>query len=143
MVQRVTEPFTVWRDGMPIAYTAGKLVDDKDPILKSHGHLFENVETAVSRRSRRVETATADPGEPRSLTPPAEPAQTEQEPAAVEGEQSAGEPFDPAEHSAPEVLSYLDSVADPAEVRRVLDAEEAGQARKGITGKRAKLLNEG
>lgn len=134
MVKRVTEPFTVWRDGMPVAYTAGKLIGDKDPILKTHAHLFEDVETAVQQRpTRKVETATADPGEPRSLTPPTETGPT-QEPA--------DEPFDPDEHSAPEVLAHLDG-ADPEEIRRVLDAEEAGQARKGITGKRAKLLNEG
>lgn len=140
MVKRVTEPFAVWRDGMPATYTAGMLVDDKDPILKTHKHLFEDVSAAVKARpTRGVETATADPGEPRSLTPPTEP----QRPAAVEDEQpNESEPFNPDEHSAPEVLAYLDG-ADPEEIRRVLDAEEAGQARKGITGKRAKLLNEG
>lgn len=142
MVKRVTEPFAVWRDGMPATYTAGMLVDDKDPILKTHKHLFEDVSAAVkSRPSRGVEQATADPGEPRSITPPVVTEQTERQPSAAEGDGDA-EPFDPAEHSAPEVLAYLDG-ADPDEIRRVLDAEESGQGRKGITGKRGKLLDEG
>lgn len=43
------------------------------------------------------------------------------------------EPFDPAEHDAPEVLAYLDAHADDTdEVTRVLEAEQAGKARKTI-----------
>ncbi|UDM00076.1 hypothetical protein [Streptomyces longhuiensis] len=43
------------------------------------------------------------------------------------------DPFDPAEHDAPEVLAYLDAHADDAdEVTRILEAEQAGKARKTI-----------
>lgn len=47
--------------------------------------------------------------------------------------------FDPAEHNADEVLAYLND-ADEAEATRVLDAETAGKARKGITDKRDAIL---
>ncbi|WP_432164872.1 hypothetical protein [Streptomyces sp. bgisy031] len=41
--------------------------------------------------------------------------------------------FDPAQHDAPEVLAYLDAHADDTdEVTRVLEAEQAGKARKTI-----------
>lgn len=45
------------------------------------------------------------------------------------------EPFDPAKHSAEEVLTYLDSTTDEDEIARVLDAEQAGKARKTILQK--------
>ncbi|SED50179.1 hypothetical protein SAMN04490240_4052 [Rhodococcus pyridinivorans] len=41
--------------------------------------------------------------------------------------------FDPAAHTVTEVNDYLNN-ADPAEQARVLEAERAGKARKGILG---------
>jgi len=41
--------------------------------------------------------------------------------------------FDPSAHTVVEVNDYL-ATADPAEVVRVLEAERAGKARKGILG---------
>ena len=41
--------------------------------------------------------------------------------------------FDPSEHTAAEVTAYL-AGADDAEKQRVLDAEQAGQARKSVLG---------
>lgn len=41
--------------------------------------------------------------------------------------------FDPSEHTVLEVNEYLNT-ADPAERARVLEAERAGKARKGILG---------
>lgn len=41
--------------------------------------------------------------------------------------------FDPGEHTVPEVNDYLNT-AEPAEQVRVLEAERAGKARKGILG---------
>lgn len=41
------------------------------------------------------------------------------------------EQYDPADHTVQEVQAYL-AKADPAEVKRVQDAEAAGTARKGI-----------
>lgn len=121
MVQRCVQPFVIWPAGAPVAYTAGRLVEDSDPILKTHRHHFEAVE-AVARRNTaagRIEAATAAPGELRTVTPPA--------PAG------GGPAFDPGEHNAPEVLAYL-ADADEAERERVLAAEAAGKARKGIVG---------
>lgn len=43
------------------------------------------------------------------------------------------EMFDPADHTVAEVNAYLDT-AEPAEQVRVLEAERAGKARKGILG---------
>lgn len=46
-------------------------------------------------------------------------------------------PFDPAEHSAEQVLAYLDSTTDTDEIARVLEAEQGGKARKTILQKGA------
>ncbi|MFE5681730.1 hypothetical protein [Streptomyces sp. NPDC056512] len=51
--------------------------------------------------------------------------------AAVQVEDGDGL-FDPAQHDAPEVLAYLDSTTDEDEITRVLEAEQAGKARKTI-----------
>ncbi|MFI8254083.1 hypothetical protein [Streptomyces filamentosus] len=122
MAQRCVHPFMIWPGGVPTAYPAGRLVEDSDPILKTHRHHFEGVEDIARRNTlsaRAVEAATADPGELRALTPPAAP--------------TPPEPFDPSEHTAPEVLAYL-ADADETEVERVLAAEAAGKNRKGILG---------
>jgi hypothetical protein len=42
--------------------------------------------------------------------------------------------FDPSQHTVAEVNEYLDACDDDAEKRRVLDAERAGQNRKGVAG---------
>lgn len=49
------------------------------------------------------------------------------------------EPFDPAAHTVDQVRAHLDQ-ASAAEALRVLDAEAAGPARKGITATREQLL---
>ncbi len=46
-------------------------------------------------------------------------------------------PFDPSEHSADEVLAYLDSTTDEDEIARVLEAEQNGKARKTVLQKGA------
>lgn len=54
--------------------------------------------------------------------------------AASEEKAASDEPrevFDPAEHTAPEVLEYLKGVGEDEAVR-VLESEERGKARKGI-----------
>ncbi|UGT65336.1 hypothetical protein LTT66_18370 [Nocardia gipuzkoensis] len=40
--------------------------------------------------------------------------------------------FDPAAHTVPEVLAYLEAIDDPAEVGRVLAAERTSLARMEI-----------
>jgi hypothetical protein len=60
-------------------------------------------------------------------------------PTAEAGEVKVeGDPFDPSEHEVDEVRDYLDSIDDEdaeahdAEVRRVIDAEKAGQNRPEV-----------
>jgi hypothetical protein len=116
-VKRCKESFTIWGTaGSPRVVTAGQLVGDSDPLVKSHGYFFEDVEAYAGRWAAPVEAATAAPGERRSVAAP---------------KPTSGDPFDPSEHSVKEVLAHLDT-ADPAETARVLAAETAGQARKGV-----------
>jgi len=72
MTQRCTSSFAVPTESGPMVYAAGRLVSDEDPILRSHGHLFEPVEVQVARQeatprsvTAAVETATAAPAEVR------------------------------------------------------------------------------
>lgn len=62
---------------------------------------------------------------------------------AGEGEPDSGdgphEVFDPAEHNAPEVMSYLKGAGEDEAVR-VLESEEAGKARKGILNLKDEIL---
>jgi hypothetical protein len=48
----------------------------------------------------------------------------------VEGAAPAVEAFDPSAHNVADVLAYLS--ANPDDAERVLDAERAGKARKGV-----------
>lgn len=125
-MKRCTESFTIWRDGAPVAFVAGQLLDDKHPILKTHKHLFADPQAADGQappaQLKPVEQATADPGEQRTLTPP-----------RATGGDGGDKPFDPSEHTAPQVLAYLKD-ADDEEIGRVIAAEAAGQRRKGILG---------
>jgi hypothetical protein len=125
-IKRCSESFTIWRDGAPVAFVAGQLVDDKHPILKTHGHLFADPEatprTAPPVQLKPVEEATANPGEQRTLTPPA---------PATEVTPPDDKPFDPSEHTTPEVLAYL-ADASEEERARVLAAEAQGRNRKGV-----------
>lgn len=73
-IKRATQPFTAYIDGMPRVVRAGDLVEDTDPVMQGRAHLFETVEEHVAQRQPQqpqVETATAEPGEQRNLTPPA------------------------------------------------------------------------
>lgn len=67
---RVKEPFAVFSDQSRI-YHAGALVDSADPVVKGRESAFEPVDAAATRRTTgaSVETATAAPGEKRSVTP--------------------------------------------------------------------------
>lgn len=60
------------------------------------------------------------------------PVEPEPEPEQAE-EPDGNEEFDPAAHTVAEVAAYL-ADADDDEKTRVLAAEQAGQARKGIIG---------
>ena len=123
-IKRCKAAFSVWVDGSPRVYSGGQLVDEKDPAVKSHPHLFEDVDVHVAdRRARQVESATAVPGEVRTVTVPP--------PAAL---------YDPASDTVKGVLAHLASLDDRDEVRRILDAEEQGETRAGILKHRDELL---
>lgn len=70
-IKRCKASFAVIENGAPRVITAGQLVDDKDPVVKGREANFEDVETYVSDHKPRVEQATADPGEKRSVGQPA------------------------------------------------------------------------
>lgn len=64
---RCTNPFSVFRRGIPEVYGAGEEVLDDNPILKTHRDHFEPAAERVLRRTR-VEQATAAPNELRRVT---------------------------------------------------------------------------
>jgi hypothetical protein len=72
-IKRCTSAFAASVDGVPRMYTVGQLVDASDPVIKGREGLFEDVETHMAdkaaRQAPRVEQATAEPGERRSVTP--------------------------------------------------------------------------
>ncbi|MEU4133652.1 hypothetical protein [Streptomyces wuyuanensis] len=70
-IKRCKASFAVMVNGAPRVVTAGQLVDDSDPVVKGREANFEDVDTYVSERKARVEQATADPGEKRSVGRPA------------------------------------------------------------------------
>lgn len=82
-----------------------------------------------------LDPATEQPGDPENEQAPATEPPTS-EPGAPAKE---GDVFDPSAHVAADVLAYLADVGE-AEAMRVLDAEAAGQDRRGIAGKRQELL---
>ncbi|MER7953844.1 hypothetical protein [Streptomyces sp. NPDC096030] len=70
-IKRCKASFAVVVNGAPRVVTAGQLVDESDPVVKGREGCFEDVETYVSERKARVERATAEPGEKRSVGRPA------------------------------------------------------------------------
>ncbi|MFE0699123.1 hypothetical protein [Streptomyces sp. NPDC058872] len=66
-IKRCTSAFAAVVDGAPRVVTVGTLVEDTDSVFKGREQLFEDVNTYVSRRSGRAETASAEPDEKRSL----------------------------------------------------------------------------
>jgi hypothetical protein len=71
-IKRCTSAFAVSVDGAPRMYTVGQLVNANDPVIKGREDLFEDVETHMAdkaaRQAPRVEQATAEPGEKRSVS---------------------------------------------------------------------------
>jgi hypothetical protein len=91
----------------------GDLVAPHDPVIEGREELFEAVviPTAVAPTAKKATKTKAEP-EPTPMPVP-------------------DAPFDPAEHSAPEVLAHCEA-ADLAEAERVLQAESDGKARTTI-----------
>lgn len=73
-IKRCVAAFAASVDGVPRMYTVGQLVDASDPAVKGRESLFEDVETHMAdkaaRQAPRVEQATAEPGEKRSVGRP-------------------------------------------------------------------------
>lgn len=63
---RCIAAFVDFRGGAVEMYNPGRLVDDKDSVIKGRESYFELVEVAAARHGG-VEQATAAPGEKRSL----------------------------------------------------------------------------
>lgn len=59
---RCIEPFSVFRNGVPLVFNGNTEVLGDDPILKTHRSHFE----PAANRLRAVEQATAAPGELRA-----------------------------------------------------------------------------
>ncbi|MGW4950666.1 hypothetical protein [Streptomyces parvulus] len=70
MALRCKKSFSAYVSGSPRVVKTGQLVPDDDPIVKGREASFESVDAHLAARRPRVEQATADPGQPRDLTPP-------------------------------------------------------------------------
>jgi hypothetical protein len=84
------------------------------------------------------EDGTAKEGEPES----AEQTMAQRDQVDVPDAQDGDEPkevYDPSAHTAPDVLEYLKGVGED-EAKRVLESEEAGKNRKGITSLKDDVL---
>ncbi|MCX5201049.1 hypothetical protein OG897_06180 [Streptomyces sp. NBC_00237] len=100
-IKRCSEPFAAEVGGITRVIAAGELISTDDAIYNrdTRAH-FEDVATHVDRQAERrasgasVELATAEPGEPRSLTPPAEDSTVEEDAdeSPVEEESSESAP---------------------------------------------------
>lgn len=68
---RVKDPFAVDQGGFHRVLRAGDLIDENDPVV-TPGRLqfFEQVAVTVAREQGRVESASAAPGERRTVTTP-------------------------------------------------------------------------
>lgn len=98
-IKRCVAAFADSPNGVPRMFTVGQLVDASDPVIKGRESHFEDVETHMAdkaaRQTPRVEQATAEPGEKRSVAPrqqakkaAAKPQSTEKGAAAPEGKSS-------------------------------------------------------
>lgn len=88
-------------------------------------------------RAEYVGVAGDSTGQP-SAPPPQVEGQSDEESGASGGGRAEGE-FDPAGHTAPDVLAYLASASE-REVMRVLEAEAAGKGRTSVLKQREALL---
>lgn len=70
-IVRATEPFSYTdATGVPRIVNTGQLFDSADPCVVKRPNLFERVEVAAARVAAATETATAAPGEARSVSRP-------------------------------------------------------------------------
>lgn len=96
MTKRCKAAFAASVGGIPRVMRPGALVQDNDPVIKGRENLFEDVDTYVQKRVRRVEDATAEPGGRRSLSRPTK--QTAAKPRAAK--KTAAKTEDKAEDKA-------------------------------------------
>ncbi|MFF2009168.1 hypothetical protein ACFVWY_08855 [Streptomyces sp. NPDC058195] len=68
MALRCIRSFSAYDGGVPRVVRAGQLLDDNDPIVTGRESAFESVDDHLAARRPQVEQATAEPGEPRSLS---------------------------------------------------------------------------
>lgn len=65
-ILRCKEAFSIDIDGIPHVFAGGQLVDSSHAVVKGREHLFEPVDTYMSRST--VEQATAEPGQARTVS---------------------------------------------------------------------------
>lgn len=83
---RVIEPFSVLSDLSGHIFHVGDLVDSTDSAVKGRERFFEPVEAGRKFQSVAVETATAAPGEKRSVSPAAKKAAAKKAAAKKSGD---------------------------------------------------------
>ena len=91
--------------------------------------------TMQERDERTVTQGDSESGDEEVPAPIPDPAPEGQ----AEEADGPKEVYDPADHTAPEVLDYLKGVGED-EAKRVLESEEAGKNRKGITSLKDDIL---
>lgn len=69
-ILRVKDAFAVDQGGFHRVLRPGDILEDTDPVVKGREAFFEPVEAQAVRERRRVETASAAPGEKRTRTVP-------------------------------------------------------------------------
>lgn len=113
--------------------------------MQSGGALppFEETVPEASETAPETSEWVSYPGPQRNAESPAEEltSQDSSDEAKVSDEELPGEIYDPAEHTAPDVLYYL-KVCDYDEAVRILDSEERGKNRKGILNLKQDILNQ-
>ncbi|MFE9296592.1 hypothetical protein [Streptomyces niveus] len=97
------------------------------------GELVDLDETEAAKWADGVRAEYADSTPPAPALPPGAGVQ---EPDAGG---DPGEPFDPIEHTVPEVLAYLDTVGE-SEALRVYELEQAGENRAGLGKQKDRVI---
>jgi hypothetical protein len=108
----VIESFADFSAGRPEVYNPGRLVDEKDPVVKGRERHFEPAEAAASRV--RVEAASAAPGERRERTRPARKAAKKAAAKKAPAKKAAATPKAKAEPVSPQPPTGDNAPATPS-----------------------------
>lgn len=133
-------PATLYRIDPPLKGTDHVLLYFQPPMYGQEGQLVVVLATQYGAvfgadvRPQPGSHVTSTPNHPLALQLAGGYSLIEEEVApATDAPVESSQLYDPSVHTVDEVNAYL-ATADPAEVVRVLEAERAGKARKGILG---------